>query len=449
VTLEQPLVQPKAVATSAPAEARFRPLSLRLNFAWTLVGNAVYGGAQWGMLILLAKLGSREMLGRFALGLAVAAPVVMFTNMQLRLVQATDARHEFSFRDYLSLRLLASGAAFLVVAGAAMLSHRAEVVAVILLVGAAKCVESVSDVIWGLWQKCERLDLISISMMIKGPVSLLAMWLILSHTKSLILTTASLAVVWTGLLLTYDVSFARRLLRLQRLAPRLVWAARLVLLRRLAWLALPLGVVGLLDSLNLNVPRYFIERHLGDASLGYFAALASIMVVGNMVVGALAQSASARLSRLFVTDKEGFLRLIWRLVAFGAALGAAGLLMAMLLGRQVLARLYQADYGTQAGVLVWVMVGAGLGYIGRFLIVGTSAARSFRAQAPLYVISLLVAGVGSWRLVPRWGLLGAAWALSASLATMLIGAALILWCALRHGPSTEPSASRLGAADGA
>ena len=324
MSAERSLPPSGALASPVSVQAGFRPLSLRMNFAWTLAGNAVYGGAQWGMVILLAKLGSREMLGLFTLGLAVAAPVVMFTNMQLRLVQATDARHEYSFRDYFSLRLLASAAAFFIIAGAALSTHRAEVVAVILLVGAAKCVESVSDVIWGLWQKSERLDLISISMMIKGPASLLAMWLVFSLTKNLILTTASLGVVWLILLLTYDATYARRVLRYHPPSPcRPTLSAQLAVLRRLTWLALPLGVVGLLDSLNANVPRYSIERHLGDAALGYFAALASIMLAGNMVVGALAQSASAGLARLFVTDRPGFIKMVWRLVAFGGVLEGA------------------------------------------------------------------------------------------------------------------------------
>ena len=29
--------------------------SLRLNFAWTLIGNLVYAGSQWLLLVLLAK----------------------------------------------------------------------------------------------------------------------------------------------------------------------------------------------------------------------------------------------------------------------------------------------------------------------------------------------------------------------------------------------------------
>ena len=37
--------------------------SLRSNFAWTFAGNSIYGACQWGVMSLIAKLGSGEMLG--------------------------------------------------------------------------------------------------------------------------------------------------------------------------------------------------------------------------------------------------------------------------------------------------------------------------------------------------------------------------------------------------
>lgn len=116
-----------------------KPLTLRRNFSWTFIGNAVYAACQWGMLVMLAKLGSPEMLGQFTLGLAVTAPVLMFTNLQLRIVQATDAKRQYLFSDYFGLRLLGTGLAMLVIAAITALSRYTwETSLVILLVGASK-----------------------------------------------------------------------------------------------------------------------------------------------------------------------------------------------------------------------------------------------------------------------------------------------------------------------
>src|SRR5947208_17078221 len=80
------------------------PLSLRRNFSWTLAGSVIYFGCQWAVTVLLAKLGSAEMVGQFAFALAIVMPVIALTGLQLRVVQATDAKHEFVFGYYLGLR---------------------------------------------------------------------------------------------------------------------------------------------------------------------------------------------------------------------------------------------------------------------------------------------------------------------------------------------------------
>src|SRR5207247_1758385 len=92
--------------------------SLRRNVAWALVGNLGYSACQWGVLVCMAKLGTETDVGRFALGLALTAPIITLTNLNLRLLQSTDAREDYPFSVYMSVRLI--GTALGLVAIAAM-----------------------------------------------------------------------------------------------------------------------------------------------------------------------------------------------------------------------------------------------------------------------------------------------------------------------------------------
>src|SRR5574342_848343 len=83
---------------------------MKRNVAWALAGNVVYAGCQWAMLVALAKLCSPEMVGQFALGVAVTSPVVLLTGLQLRAALATDVTGTFSLEEYLGLRLIAKTA---------------------------------------------------------------------------------------------------------------------------------------------------------------------------------------------------------------------------------------------------------------------------------------------------------------------------------------------------
>jgi O-antigen/teichoic acid export membrane protein len=424
MSAERPLTRPAAAPPRAVVQpAEHRPLSMRSNFLWTLAGSGIYGACQWGMLIVLTKLVSAEMVGRFVLGLAICAPVIMFTNLQLRNVQATDARDEYEFSDYFLLRLLSSGLGLLAIGAIAISAERPEVALVVIVIGLAKTAESMSDVVFGRLQKQDRLDLVSISMMIKGPASLAALFLVVRETGSITWGVVGMLAVWTGVLVGYDLRNARRLTPpAERFAARgSLRAERLTTIKRLVWLSLPLGIVGLLDSLNVNLPRYLIRGQLGEAALGHFAAMAYFIVAGNLVVGALSSSAAPRLLRRYVLDLGAFERLTWKLVWFGAGLGGLALVVSLLFGRQVLTALYTPEYAAHSAAFVWLMLAAGIGFVARFLVCSMTAARYFKAQAPLYAGALLVLGGVSVWLIPRFGLVGAAWGVCAGMLALLIG----------------------------
>ncbi len=313
---------------------QLKPMTMRRNFSWTFTGNVVYAACQWGMLVVLAKLGSPEMVGQFTLGIAVTAPVVMFTNLQLGVIQATDARHQYLFGDYLGLRLSSTGLALLIIVGITLAAgYRLETSLIILVVGLAKAFESISDVFYGLIQQHEQMNRIAISMMIKGSLSLLLLGVGVYLTGSVLWGAVGLAIAWALVLVGYDIRSGALMLNtsprtLQGEVPRPDMAVplrprwQLLKLRKLVWLSLPLGFVMMLISLNTNIPRYFIERSLGERQLGVFAAIAYLMVAGNMVVNALGQSACPRLAKYYAAgNSTAFRKLVLNLVGIGALPG--------------------------------------------------------------------------------------------------------------------------------
>lgn len=412
-------------------------LSLRRNFSWTFVGNAVYAASSWGMLVVLAKLGDPEMVGQFALGLAVTAPVIMFTNLQLRAVQATDAKEDFVFGDYLGLRLLTAVLAFLVILAITLFSdYKAETVAVILVIGIGKVFDSISDIFWGFFQQHERMDYIAKSMMLNGIFSLVALTCAIYVTRNVLWGAAAWSAVSAANLLTYNVPAALRFSSSVRssiaphsLRPRLAPAKSF----KLARLALPLGVVMLLISLNSNIPRYVIQAHYGEWELGIFAATAYIMVAGTTVVSALGQSASPRLAKLYGGGKRlAYLHLLVRLLGIGAMLGIGGVLITWVAGETLLRLLYNSDYAAYSDVFLLVMVAAAVNYVSSFLGYGMTAARYFSVQAPLFILVIFATALASLRLIPSYGLQGAAVAMIIASLVQLGGSVVILARIMNH-----------------
>ncbi|MBW4687800.1 MAG: oligosaccharide flippase family protein [Komarekiella atlantica HA4396-MV6] len=406
-----------------------QPLSLRRNFYWTFAGNMIYASCQWGMLVVLAKLGTPEMVGRFTLGLAVTAPIILFSNLNLRAVQATDAKQQYRFGDYLLLRLITIVLAVVVIIGLTFVGgYRGETALVILVIGLAKGIESISDVFYGLLQQRERMDRIAKSMIFKGLLSLIALGGGVFLTKSVAWGAVGLAFVWLLILIVYDIPISIRLIGVNNLRTCFTLVREFFkvqsfersplqkfdtkTLKELLWLTLPLGFVMMLISLQTNIPRYFIERYLGERELGIFAAIAYLQVVGITVVLALGQSATPRLAKYYASgDRSLFKTLLLKLIGVGVILGAVGVLLAWVTGREILTILYKPEYARYSNLFIGVMIAAGIGYIGSYLNFGITATRAFERFTIPYLLLTLLTVATSWLLIPNFGLVGAVWTL--------------------------------------
>ncbi len=436
-----------------PARALPAALSLRANAAWLFVGNTVYAGCQWLMLVVLAKFGDPQMVGQFALAIAIVTPVILFGCLQLRVVQATDARAEYEYGDYLGLRILMMAFSFGVIAAITLLvGYPTQTAWVIAAFAVGKIVESISDTLYGGMQRLERMDLMAGSMMVKGLLSLLALAATLYLTGSLLWAVIAIVLSWLLILVLYDVRCTRSLLLqhasrsigatprgsqgLAILGPR--WNTRK--LRSLAQLALPLGAVMMLLSLNTNIPRYVLERVAGERDLGLFAAIAYILMAGYTAVGALGQAASPRLAKYHADeDRPAFNRLLMKLLGAGLAIGVLGVLAAVFAGPFILRLLYTAEYAEHNDVFVWIMLAAAATYLGSFLGYACSATRAFHRFVVPYSVLTMVATVSSLALIPKFGLLGAAWATCITSVAGCVVPILILR-SVHKSPTHEPAA---------
>src|SRR6185312_2728981 len=102
-------------------EARATRHTLAGSALWLMSSNLLYAACQWGTIIALAKLGAPVAIGHLGLALAIATPIILFTSLGLRTVQATDMVRRYAFVEYLSLRVACNFAAAGAIATAAAL----------------------------------------------------------------------------------------------------------------------------------------------------------------------------------------------------------------------------------------------------------------------------------------------------------------------------------------
>ena len=405
--------------------------SLRKNFSWSLVGNIVYALCQWMMLIIIARLGNARDVGIYSLALAISAPVMLFLGMNLRVAIATDQKHQFNIQDYLALRVCSSTAALLIISFVAFFLYRTEtyVLIAIIMVSLMKLVESLSDVCYGFFQQNERNDLIAKSLILRGVSTVLLLVPAYDYLGSL---TESLCVILSGWLAILVVFDARNLRNISATGTgrRIRFSQCAGLLR----VVFPLGFVALFDSLTPNITRYAVEFFFGLEKLGYFSAIAYLMVAGGTVTGALGNAATPRMARHFVNNEwSEFCRVGLTSVLLGSGVGVCGLMVSVLYGEQLLGFVYGEPYIAYQPCFVIVMLASILWYAASMTGCMLNAARRFGHQLlanwlAILAVCIAVAGFGS-----AGGINGIAWALAIGMGARLAASLGLLFMTLRKG----------------
>jgi len=429
--------------------------SLKVSFIWTLAGSVSYSGSQWAMIVLFAKLGNPAMVGQYAFAAAVAYPISLVANLQLRAVFVNDREGRYPFRRMLGARYMLAVVAWLVLPFVCLcMRATAQTTALILLVGTGMLIDSLSESYYSLLQKCERMDRIGRSQMLKGALCLALATVALYFTHSVLYAVCGVLFGRLLILFTYDTG--RETFEIGRINSEIKdepstsntflkrfpaqWDLKLQW--EMIWLALPLGAVSVISSFNLSIPRYVIEHYLGARELGIYSALGYLPYAAILFASALGYVGYARLGKLyFERDIRGFYGLLGRMTAIAAGIGILGLLLSVVAGKPILRLLYRPEYAEHLDLLLWLVAAAGLACVTSCVGVAMTAASQFRPQIPLFIAVGIVSIITALVLVPRMGLYGAAIATIAALSVQLIGS---YWIVQRGLAKRKLGASEAG-----
>jgi O-antigen/teichoic acid export membrane protein len=413
--------------------------SLHRDFVWTFVGNAIYYACQWLLVVILAKLGSPEAVGDYVLGVAVCAPVMLLTNLQLRALLASDIRHEYSFGQYLRFRIWSLAGALVCVAVICVISHLSwHTSRIVVLIAFGMALEILGELYYGLMQKNDRMNRIALSLMMKGPASALAVGVAMQATHSVAWAAAALAgargIVW----LFYDRRLVRTWLRADGQSNSISAARRAKPFTSLVRTSGMLGVILMIGSLNANTPRYFIRGVLNSHELGIFSALASLLGVGNMLMAAIGQSSFLRISRAYTNnDGSAFRVLVLRMVGVAALAGCCAIAAAFFAGPALLSIIFRPEYAKYSSLFIWLITAGCIGYVTYALGIAMTAARCFALQIPLLLVTAGVTALCCRLLIPAHGLIGGAQASLIGNLVHLAGAVTILfvWTSRLRSPA--------------
>lgn len=379
--------------------------NFKSNFSWTFLGNVLYAISQWLIIVLMVNIGDAEMVGQYSLGLAITAPIVLFFNLQMRSILATDTNNQYNYGEYFGSRIVYQFFALLLIVVLSIIgTYEFSLLLIIILVGIAKVVESFSELSHGYLQKIERMDYAGKSQIIKAFVSVITVGVLLYLFENLTIALLGLIFAWVVRLIFYDLRIVNNYTAVR---PKFNKTIKSIFI-----FAFPLGLVSIINSLNSNIPRYFLEYYIGIEELGYFSAIAYILVAGNLLIKPLSLVAAPRLAKFYNSNNvKSFLRLNIFLMIFSLTIGIVILIITYFFGELILTLVYNSDYAAYSELLIIIMFGSVLSFFTTFLNISIVAARKFKIQPVINFITTITAVLSSVYLIPSLGIKGAAYVL--------------------------------------
>lgn len=391
--------------------------------SWSLAGQVGFYGLQWLNMIILARLSGPEAVGLYTLGLALANPIMALGSLMFRMVYITDQQNRWGFADYNAVRFVALPLGVVAIGAVAFgLGYGDLTLIMILLAASWKMAETLSDVNYAIPHKTGDMRAIAVSMVARAAVSSLVLALALKLTARLDLSLAAFSVVWWLFYLFYDRRFERDA------EAKKGEASRIELVR----FAMPMAVSAAVVYLTFSLPRIVLDQYENTATLGVFAAISHLLLIGALVVNSLGSAITPRLSRHFAA---GNLTHYYREVTIGvaaAALVSLGfIVVAAIAGEFLITLIYGRAIGSEASLIVAMSLASFPIYVGSMLGFVPPALQAYRFHLAVNIITVAGTALAAFWFIPDHGALGAIYAIAVQGCLQLLNA-LILFRRPRH-----------------
>ena len=325
--------------------------NLKAGILWNAAGNLIYLISQWLITVLVATMGSFRDAGVLSIAMSVSATFQTLALFGMRNYQVSDIEERYSNTCYVGFRVVTCAAALVgCVAFALIAGYAGETLVAILLFMLFRLTENFSDVLHGIAQKNDRLDIAGKSFAVRGVCVLAIFVAVFGVSHSLVASLGAMAAFSFGAMMLYDV---RAVLRVSAFGLSLKGSRWQALARE----TIPLCVYFFLYAAITTVPKLILERRCGEEILGAYSSIfAPALLVQAAVAYVYTPFAQIFAAHRASGDRTAFLRLFGRISAVIGGVSAVVLVAAQFLGAWGLQLVFGARILPYVGFLTPILI---------------------------------------------------------------------------------------------
>ena len=402
----------------------------KYKYIWFTMGTACFALATLVMTIVISRLLGETQAGMFSLGLSIAQWLVTIAYFEIRTFQVTDVRNEYSFKYYLTLRILMCIITFLAsIVYVVFNNYDIQKVIIILLVCLYKISDSIADTFEGEFQKEDRIDISGKSEFYRVFFSILVLVIAVAVSKNLILSLIIMNVVAYGMIVLLDISIA-----VKRVSVRMTGDMKR--LWELVKMCIPLAVSTFLSTYIINSSKLSVDRVLGDEAQLYYTAVFMPNMVINLFSGIIFKPMQTAMAVNYYEKKyKNFWHIISKMILIITGFTFVCEVGAYILGIPVLSWLYGVNLKEYKLTLLLLLLCGGVNAINIIFYYVLAIMRKQKYMTILYIIVCLVSFLIMDTMTGRMGLMGAS--LGYLILVSLLAALLLVYIIIQTRRNTK------------
>lgn len=379
-----------------------KDLQFRKSFIWNMLGTGINAFNSLFFMIIVTRVNGVNDAGIFTLAFSTACIIYVIGIYAGRIYQVTEQDKSISDKDYIINRIITT-TLMLVGIIAFVLVKRYEVYksTVFILLTIYKGLEAFSEVLYGILQKNEKLDIVGKSLFYKSIIGIIVFIIIDLITKNMIVSIISVLCVSILVLIIYDFRNASKYIDFKVKANK----ESIIKIFKSGFYTFAIAFLGLYI---LNAPKYAIDTYLEEN----YQTIFGIIVMPATVIGLIAQFLIHPFLNQIVDMyehnkikdlKKLSIKLVLTIIAFGAICS----ILAYFLGTQVLGFIYGLDLSSYKIGLLIIIIAATLYTIGVIYSSILTSIRETRSQFIIYLIASASALILSNIATKQWAIEGA------------------------------------------
>ncbi|MHD0449428.1 oligosaccharide flippase family protein [Staphylococcus cohnii] len=372
-----------------------------INIAYTFLGNITAALIKWLILILIVRLMNPEAVGFYTFAIALTSPIMLFSNMRLRTRYIVE---NIDFNDLMKIRYILDVISMIIIFVTTYLFMN-DYIYIVILIALTKALDLSSELYYGILQKNENFKLIGMMMVGKNIGIIIVFACILILTKNLYFSLIGqifIQFIWLILVERKALKYTVKATSQELKSKKILFTMFLT--------GLPLGVVQLLNSYNILIPRYLIENFLSLKDVGIFASISYLLTIMDLFMNAISQNFITSIKESVNKNEMRKLKKFMNkhVLMSSFMMGIVTFTATYLFGEKVIYLLYGNDYAKESSILVVISLSIIFNFQSWMFDSTLMALKVYNAQLIISFITLIISVVSSVILISIYGLIGAA-----------------------------------------